>query len=143
MDKSIISLQMFAKDLHLWDLKRGPVMKGLRQAARIVRQDARSRMGRKSVSQPGQIPGMVTGAMRKAVKVHAAKKKDKFWARVQIDTLKNSKFWYPAPLFFGRRKKPGVGRLEPRRNPIDAAYDSCEAKVADAIERGLVEGIRA
>ena len=134
---TFVSVSMVSRGLDVRELKRSVAMKGLRAATKIVRTDARSLFGRKIVSKPGEIPGMVSGKMRRAVKVHSAKRRDRLWSKVQIDTLPGEKMWYPGALFYGRKD----GSLKPRKNAIIVAMNNRAKQLDDIIENAIIDAM--
>lgn len=125
------------KELDHTDFDRSVMMKALTDIGKGIRLTARRKLSSKTPSQPGQYPGKRTGRMMKAVKVHKAKRKDKYWIRVQVDSFKDRHFWYPAPLTSGRNDNS----LKPRRDSIvDAGIENQNKTVqvlSDALDKAL------
>ena len=103
----------FPKNFDHLDFDRKTVMQGLRKASRIVANQSKKLVAPKRRSKPGEYPGRDTGRMRRNVKVVSAKKKERFWTRVQVSSLKDH-FFYPAVLAAGKKNRT----LLPRRNFI-------------------------
>lgn len=120
------------------DYDRKVVMKGLRQAAAAIRSQSRQLLNRRgAASKEGDFPARQTGAMVRAVKVHAAKKRDKFWTRVQIDSIKDAPFWYPAPLMYGSKRG-----LKPRRDAVWQAGQQLESRTTATVEGALRRALK-
>lgn len=126
------------KNLTSIDFDRKPVMQALRAQARKIAQTSKRLVSARGPSQPNQYPGRDSGAMRRNIKVHASKKKDKFWARVQIDTIEGEKVWYPAVLNYGSDKR----HIDRRLNPITAAGELSGAGAQNAITAALWKGLK-
>jgi hypothetical protein len=133
----------FSVDVHLpkgldtMDFNRTPVMRVLRAQAKKVAQTSKRLVSAKGPSKDGQYPGRVSGQMRKHIKVHASKKQDKFWTRVQVDSIENSMF-YPAVLNYGSSKR----NIKPRQNAITAGGDLHATEIQNAIAEALWQGIK-
>ena len=132
-----VSLQM-PKLLKVKDIDRKVLMKGLREASKVVSKQAKKLCSTKEVSKPGEIPGRHTGRMRRAIRNHASRRKDKFWSRTQVDTIKDAQVFYPAVLFYGKKN----GSLKPRKNPIIEATKLTENKTSEIIEDAVIDSIK-
>lgn len=120
------------------DLDRKTVMAGLTDVNKKWRQTAKRLLSSRRVSKEGEFPGKRTGRMRRAVKIHKAKRKDKLWARTQVDSFKDVPMWYPAPLTYGRKK----GDLKPRANPITESAKLHETESRRKIDNAIVNAIK-
>ncbi len=118
--------------------ERKVVMRGLTDAARPVRLLAKKMLAKRRVSKAGEVPGRRTGTMWRHVKIHKSKSKDKFWTRVQIDTIKTAKTWYPAPLMYG---SPALGIL-PRRDAVWDAGAQLDSATREIVARSLQRAIK-
>ena len=128
----------FPEGLLHTDLDRKTVMTGLADVNKKWRQTAKRLLSTKGVSKPGEFPGKKTGRMRRAVKIHKAKKTEKMWVRTQVDSFKDVPMWYPAPLTYGRKK----GDLKPRANPITASAKLHEIESMRKIDNAIVNAIK-
>ena len=116
------------------DFDRKPVMAAIAGAAKDIRQLARRKMASRN-SRP--YPAKVSGLMQRSVKVHKAKRKDKLWARTQIDSFPG-KFWYPAPLFYGSDKH----NIRAFESPIVDAGDELSGKNLTAIQNAIDSALK-
>lgn len=132
-----VSLQM-PKVLKIKDIDRKVLMKGLREASKVVSKQAKKLCSTKEVSKPGEIPGRRTGRMRRAIRNHASRRQGKFWSRTQVDTIKDADMFYPAVLFYGKKN----GSLKPRKNPIVEATKLTEPKTKAIIEDAVIDSIK-
>ncbi|MGN0896357.1 MAG: hypothetical protein ACI4NC_06285 [Succinivibrio sp.] len=136
-DFANISIKL-PKGLDALDFDRKTVMKSVREATKIVQKTAKRYISTRSVSKPGEIPGRRTGRMRRAVKCHYSKRKDRLWGRVQVDTIQDSDVFYPAVLMYGKKDST----LKPRKNFIEQAFIEQESKVNSLIDDGMSKGIK-
>ncbi len=127
------------KGLDRLDFDRKAVMRVLRAEARKAQKVAKSLVGSKRRSAPGQAPGMLTGTMRRNIKVKANGKA--MWARVQVSTFRKDQkgaVWYPAVLNKGSAKRG----IAPRMNPIERAADTIAPGALGEIEKALWGAIK-
>lgn len=129
------------KGLDVFDLDRKVVMKGLKQASKIVQQHSKRLISTKGPSKVGQYPGKNTGRMRRHVKVVSSKKKHRLWSRVQVASIEGS-FFYPAVLNYGRGADKRGGALLPRRNFIADAGEATSVQTSRIIDRACTEAIK-
>ena len=128
----------FPEGLLHTDLDRKTVMAGLTDVNKKWRQTAKRLLSSRRISKEGEFPGKRTGRMRRAVKIHRAKKTEKMWVRTQVDSFKDVPMWYPAPLTYGRKK----GDLKPRANPITASAKLHETESMRKIDNAIVNAIK-
>ena len=128
----------FPEGLLHTDLDRKTVMTGLTDVNKKWRQTAKRLLSSRRISKEGEFPGKRTGRMRRAVKIHKAKRKDKLWVRTQVDSFKDVPMWYPAPLTYGRKK----GDLKPRANPITESAKLHETESRRKIDNAIVNAIK-
>ncbi|MFW6167580.1 MAG: hypothetical protein ACOC8J_15515 [Ralstonia sp.] len=111
---------------------RRPLVKG----AAVVRKEARTLVSRRVVSQPGEFPGEVTGAMRRAIGVIGRGSKGG-WVKVGVRAIPGS-FYYPAVLFYGSPAR----HIAARGNFMTAALanrgSEIREQVRDALRHALV-----
>jgi len=121
------------------DYDRKVVMQGMTQAAKQIQQLSKRLLNSKNApSEPNDFPKRVTGRMWRHVKVHKAKRKDRLWARVQIDSFKDGHFWYPAPLFYGSTKR----NIKPRMDAVWSAQARLEDQTNAIVEMALSKGLK-
>lgn len=122
------------KELQADDFDFKVVKEALRTVGKKIQRSAKKKLSDRKGS---LYPRLQTGRLRKAVKVHVSKKKDKFWVRVQVDSFKDYPFWYPAPLMYGRKD----GTLKPRHDAVvesgDELQDESLSEVSDALSKAL------
>lgn len=126
------------KILKVKDIDRKTLMQGLRESSKLVSQQAKRLCSNRTVSKPGEIPGKHTGRLRRNIKNHASKRKNKFWSRTQVDTIKDAQVFYPAVLFYGKKDRT----LLPRQNPIIEATKLVENKTSYIIEEAIIDSIK-
>ena len=118
------------------DYDRKAMRKALREGGAEVRKEARRLLSRRAVSAPGEIPGMQTGMLKRAIGVVSVGSNGG-WVKVGPKTIKGSVF-YPAFLFYG---SPKTG-LEKRGNFMTAALDekreAVRSMIRDALKNSLV-----
>ena len=126
------------KGLKTVDFDRKIVMAALRQAAKNIQKESRNLLKLKRVSKEGEVPGRLTGRLFKSVKVHASKRKDRYWAKTQIDSFEDGEDWYPAPLFYGRKD----GSLKPRLDPVSTTGERQADKNAELVQKALESSLK-
>ena len=122
------------------DLDRKVLMKGLSDAGRKIKTLSKRLLNVKNkgaASTASEIPRRVTGRMWRHVKVHKAKRKDRYWVRVQIDSFEDSK-WYPAPLMYGSTKR----NIKPRKDAIWEAHRQLEQSTTNIVELAMTKSIK-
>jgi hypothetical protein len=123
------------------NLERKVLMKGLSDAGRKIKTLSKHLLNVKNkgvASNPSEFPRRVTGCMWRHVKVHKAKKKDRYWVRVQIDSIENEDFWYPAALMNGSTKR----NIKPRKDAIWEAHRQLEQSTTTIVEASLAKSIK-
>lgn len=123
------------KIFNLDQLDRKPLIKALRKGANVIAKASRKALNKNTVSKPGEIPGRDTGALRKAVKVEVARRPPGLWSAVLYKKPVEDKMFYPAPLFYGRRK----GDLVKRVNPFEVEAERADDEVQSIISKALDE----
>lgn len=132
----MISVKWDKKNIfRLEELDRKPLIQALRKGAQLIARKSRKDLSRKHKSSPGEIPGMQTGDLRKAVKTESAKRAPGLWSAVVFNKPNTEKMFYPAPLFYGRKK----GDLVKRVNPLDVEADKNEKQIQELISKALDE----
>lgn len=114
------------------DYDRKLMRRSLVKGAGIVRKEARRLISRRAVSAPGEMPGMETGAMRRAVGI-VAKGTKGGWVKVGVRKTAEMQDFYPAFLFYGSAKTG----LAKRGNFVVAALDNKRDTVRDQIRGDL------
>lgn len=117
------------------DYDRKAMRKALREGGAEVRKEARRLLSRRAVSAPGEIPGMQTGMLKRAIGVVSVGSKGG-WVKVGPKTIKGSVF-YPAFLFYG---SPKTG-LEKRGNFMEAALQNKRDVVRSRIQAALKDSL--
>lgn len=127
------------KGLNPKDYDRKVVMSGITKAARGVQKLSKSLLNKRGApSQPNEYPKRVSGNMWRHVKVHKSTRKDRLWARVEIDSFKDKSVWYPAVLFYGSDKR----NIKPRLDAVWDAQAKLEKESASLIEEALQKGLK-
>lgn len=134
---NIVSVKMDA-GLSGESFDRKILMSELSKVGTSIKKKSQRLLNSKSKSKEGDYPGFLSGRMRRHVKVHKAKRKDKFWVRIQIDTFKDRHFWYPNVLTSGRHD----GSLKPRKDAIITANDLLSTKTQQAVSDALDKALR-
>ncbi|GGH55186.1 hypothetical protein GCM10010975_12490 [Comamonas phosphati] len=118
------------------DYDRKAMRRALVKGAAVVRKEARTLVSRRVVSQPGEFPGVVTGAMRRAIGVIGRGSKGG-WVKVGVRAIPGS-FYYPAVLFYGSPAR----HIAARGNFMTAALANrggeIREQVRDALRHALV-----
>lgn len=136
---NLLSLKtQIPKGIYATELSRPIIMKGLSTACKNIQQTSKKLISSKMVSKEGELPGRYTGRMRRNIKLHKSRKKDKLWVRVQVDSFKDVPVWYPAVLNYGKRDQS----LKPRANPITKASQLRERENISIIEEALANSIK-
>lgn len=117
------------------DYDRRAMRKALREGGADVRKEARRLLSRRAVSAPGEMPGMETGMLKRAIGVVSRGSKGG-WVKVGPRTIKGSVF-YPAFLFYG---SPKTG-LEKRGNFMSAALQNRRDAVRSRIQAALKDSL--
>lgn len=121
------------------DFDRRKVRRTLMREGRQIQRLARRKVARRAVSQAGQYPGRVTGALQRAIDMVVAR--NGFWVRVEPTTRRiklASDVYYPAILNYGSRKRG----IQPRGNYMTDALDErrnqARAALAEALQDALI-----
>lgn len=127
------------KELESSDFDRKILMKGLTEASKNIQRLSKRMLNvRGAPSKDGEVPKRQSGRMWRHVRVKKAKKKDKFWTRVQIDSFEDYNFWYPAPLMYGSSKR----NIRPRTDAIWSASAQLETQTTSIIENALSKSLK-
>lgn len=114
------------------DYDRKVMRRSLSKGAGIVRKEARRIISRRSISAPGEMPGMQSGALRRAVGI-VSKGSKGGWVKVGVRKTIEMKDFYPAFLFYGS-SKTGLAK---RGNFIVAALQTKREAVRSQIRGDL------
>lgn len=114
------------------DYDRRLMRRALVKGAGTVRKEARRMISRRAISAPGDMPGMQSGAMRRAVGI-VSKGSKGGWVKVGVRKTAEMKDFYPAFLFYGSAKT-GLAR---RGNFVVAALDNKREAVRSQIRGDL------
>lgn len=117
----------YLEGLSMADFNRKEVMACLVKSTRNVANKSRSLLSKKGTSKVGDFPAKDTGLMRRKVHVVKAKRKDRYWARVEVASMPEVPMWYPAPLMYGS------ATLKPRRDAIWYASDMNKLEVQERL----------
>lgn len=117
------------------DYDRKAMRKALREGGGLVRKEARRLLSRRAISAPGEIPGMQTGALKRAIGIVSRGSKGG-WVKIGVRAIKGSIF-YPAFLFYG---SPKTG-LEKRANFMEMALDNRRTDVKSLIQGALSDSL--
>lgn len=108
------------------DFDKRKIRKALVQGGGDVRKEARRLISRRAISNPGEFPGMLSGATKRSIKIY---KRGSRGGYVKIGPTKTAEMnvFYPAFLFYGsskinlgRRGNYMVAALENRRDGVRA-----------------------
>lgn len=117
------------------DYDRKAMRKALREGGAEVRKEARRLLSRRAVSAAGEMPGMQTGMLKRAIGVVSVGSKGG-WVKVGPRAIKGSVF-YPAFLFYG---SPKTG-LEKRGNFMETALQNKRDIVRGRIQAALKDSL--
>ena len=118
------------------DYDRKAMRRALVKGAAVVRKEARTLVSRRVVSQPGEFPGEVTGAMRRAIGV-IGKGSKCGWIKVGVRAIPGS-FYYPAVLFYGSTKRNIAARGNFMTSALANRGGEIREQVRDALRQSLV-----
>ncbi|MCA7946433.1 hypothetical protein [Burkholderia vietnamiensis] len=122
----------------LIDFDKREVRKGMRKAGRIVERRAKALVALGGRSAPGRYPARQTGRLQRSIKTKVSR--SGFMVKVMPQKIAGMRDFYPAFLYYGARRKPGVRRdrrsrgtsnwrIEPRGNYMVDAKDDSEREV--------------
>lgn len=118
------------------DFNRSKVRKSMRLLGRDVQKQARRLVARRAISGAGEYPGRHTGALWRAIKYRVSK--PGFMVVVRPDkTAEMGKFFYPAVLQYGSKKR----NIEKRKNYMEAALDSRRDYVRNTLRNTLQDAL--
>lgn len=109
--------------------------KALLKGAAEIRKEARRLVARRAVSAPGGVPGMQTGAMRRAIGV-VSKGSKGGWVKVGVRSIKGGVF-YPAFLFYGSPKTGLAKRANFMVQALQNKREVARAAIADAFKGSI------
>lgn len=118
------------------DYDRKAMRRALVKGAAVVRKEARTLVSRRVVSQPGEFPGEVTGAMRRAIGVIGRGSKGG-WIKVGVRAIPGS-FYYPAVLFYGSTKRNIAARGNFMTSALANRGGEIREQVREALRHALV-----
>jgi len=118
------------------DYDRKAMRRALVKGAAVVRKEARTLVSRRVVSQPGEFPGEVTGAMRRAIGVIGRGSKGG-WVKVGVRAIPGS-FYYPAVLFYGSPARHIAARGSFMTAALANRGSEIREQVRDALRHALV-----
>lgn len=113
------------------DYDRKAMRRALVKGAAQIRKEARRIVSRRAISRPGEVPGMQTGALKRAIGI-VSKGSKGGWVKVGVRTIQGSVF-YPAFLHYGSPKT----NLQKRGNFMIQALDVKRETVRDEIREAL------
>lgn len=113
------------------DYDRKQMRRALVKGAAVVRKKARTLVSRRVVSQPGEFPGAVTGALRRAIGVIGKGSKGG-WVKVGVRAIPGS-FYYPAVLFYGSTSR----HIAARGNFMTAALADRAGEIREMMRDAL------
>lgn len=117
------------------DYDRKAMRRALRGGGADIRKEARRLLSRRAVSAPGDIPGMQTGMLKRAIGIVSMGSKGG-WIKVGPKSIKGSVF-YPAFLFYG---SPKTGLVK-RANFMETALQNKRDVVRDRIQIALKDSL--
>lgn len=117
------------------DYDRRAMRKALNSGAAVIRKTARRLVSRRAISNPGEFPGMQSGALRRAISVVSRGSKGG-WVKVSLRSIAGSKF-YPAFLYYG---SPKTG-LAKRGNFMEKALADSSASVRAQVRAALKDSL--
>lgn len=118
------------------DYDRKGMRRALNQGGATLRKEARRLLARKAVvSKPGEIPGMQSGRLMRAIGTITRGSKGG-WVKVGPRSIKGSVF-YPAFLFYG---SPSTG-LEQRANYMEIALKNKREQVRGGVRLALKDSL--
>lgn len=118
------------------DFDRRKLRKAMREGAAKVRKAARRLLSRRAVSAPGEIPGMQTGQLKRAIGIVSRGSKGG-WVKVGPRSIPGSPF-YPAFLYYGAPKIGLAQRGNYMVEALGASRDEVRRDIRAALQDSLV-----
>jgi len=113
------------------DYDRRAMRKALASGAAVIRKNARRLVSRRAISNPGEFPGMQSGALRRAIGVVSRGSKGG-WVKVGVRSIPGH-FFHPASLYYGSQK---IG-LAKRGNYMEKSLSNSAATVRSGVREAL------
>lgn len=134
---SDIEYGVMLKGHSLIDFDKKRVRKALNQGGGEVRKAARRLVARRAISNPGEFPGMSSGALMRSIKIYKRGSKGGY---VKIGPTKTAEMtmFYPAFLYYGS-VKTGLGK---RANYMTAALEQKREVVRSIIRSALMSSLK-
>lgn len=118
------------------DYDRRAMRKALSRGAAQVRKEARRIVSRRAVSGAGELPGMQTGAMRRAIGIVSRGSKGG-WVKIGVRSIPGSDF-YPAFLFYGSPKTGLAKRANFMETALQNRREVIRSDIRAALKNALV-----
>ncbi|WP_045726749.1 MULTISPECIES: hypothetical protein [unclassified Xanthomonas] len=118
------------------DYDRKAMRRALVKGAAVVRKEARTLVSARVVSEPGEFPGQVTGAMRRAIGVIGKGSKGG-WIKVGVRAIPGN-FYYPAVLFYGSTTR----NIRARGNFMTTALANRGNQIREQVRDALRQALR-
>lgn len=119
------------------DYDRRAMRKALKAGASQVIKEAKRIVSRNAISAPGEVPGVVTGRLRKSIGVVKTGSKGG-WIRVGPRTFKDKGVFYPAILFYGSTKRNIAKRGNFMTQALGIKRDTIRSEIRSALKNSLV-----
>ncbi len=116
------------------DYDRRAMRRALTSGGGLVRKEARRLLARQAISLPGQDPGRHTGRLMRSIGVVSRGSKGG-WIKIAPKTFRDKSLFYPAMLFYGRKK----GDLAPRANFMARALANQAESVRSQVRAALAQ----
>lgn len=117
------------------DYDRRAMRRALGRGGAVIRKTARRLVSRRAVSNPGEFPGMESGALRRAIGIVSRGSKGG-WVKVGVRSIPGD-FFYPAPLYYG---SPKTG-LAKRGNFMEKALADSSGPVRTQVRAALKDSL--
>ncbi len=118
------------------DYDRKAMRRALVKGAAQVRKEARRIVSRRAISNPGEFPGLQTGALKRAIGIVGRGSKGG-WVKIGVKTIKGQDF-YPAFLFYGSPKTNLAKRGNFMTSALAAKREAVRSNIREALKTSLV-----
>lgn len=119
------------------DYDRNAMRRALTAGGAQVRQEARRLVSRKAISAPGENPGLLTGRLRRSIRISKRGSKGG-WIRIEPSTFKPAHFFYPAILYYGSAKMNIAKRNNFMADALQNKRDAVRGQIRSALKNSLV-----
>lgn len=132
MSNPILETNVTVEGFSRIDFDRRQVRKGMRKIGRDHQKEARRLVARRAISGKGEYPGRQTGRLWRAIKYKVSR--SGFMVVARPEKTAEMDFFYPAPLYYGSRKR----NIEARKNFMTDAMENRRTATRSVL-RGVLQ----